>query len=41
MKRYENPMCTHALILHMFPIIKGSSNCLDLAPIWSFDEFSN
>ena len=39
MKIYENPKCTHAFILHMFSMIKGSSICLDLASIGSFDEF--
>ena len=39
MKRYENPKCTHAFILDMFPMIKGSFICLDLALIGSFDEF--
>ena len=41
MKRYENPKCTYAFILHMFPMIKESSNCLDLAFIESFDQFPN
>ena len=37
MKRYEKPKCTHAFILHSFPMIKS----LDLVSIWSFDEFPN
>ena len=39
MKRYENLRCTHAFILHMFPIIKRSSNCLDFASIDSLMNF--
>ena len=39
MKIYENPKCTHAFILDMFPMIKGFFICLDLASIGLFDEF--
>ena len=39
MKIYENPKCTHALILHMFPMIKGLTKVLILHPFGSFDEF--
>ena len=38
MKRYENPKCIHAFILHMFPKIEKSSIYLDLAFNWFFDD---
>ena len=41
MKRYVKPKCTHAFIVHLFPMIKSLPKCLDLVSIRSFDEFPN
>ena len=39
MKRYVNPKCTYAFILHMFPIIKGLPKVLILHPLDHLTKF--
>ena len=39
MKRYENPKCTHAFILHSFPMIKSLPKVLILYPFGHLMNF--
>ena len=39
MKRYEHPKCTHAIILHSFPMITSLPNDLDPVFVWSLMNF--
>ena len=39
MRRYVNPKCTHAFILHLFPMNKGLPNVLILYPLGHLMNF--